>query len=278
MFKGDLDDWQLGFEFGGAIGNRQGHLAIRNAELNLVREKAILDEQQRQILHDLNAAYIEVDRAMANLKTSLNARIASNEELVPKQKRVKEGQENVFFLLDAEQRVANTESAVHRSVADYNKALLSYAYTAGTLLARNNIRLTEGEWSADAQQNAARKASRYPRVGPNNYDIDTRPVSYGAFDQSAPPLAQNTGPDGQPIPMFDKPSNEFPMGDAPRIEAPATPAPKTESKPATNKGEAGNSIEQQKSPSDPDYSKAGFKFSKASATAQKYMRNRGLVR
>ncbi len=193
LINGDLDDWQLGVELGGAIGNRTGHLAIRNAELNLVREKALLKEQQRQILHDLNQAFTEVDRSMANLRTSFNSRVAVQEELDPKRKRVNEGQDQVFFLLDAEQRAATAESAVHRAVADYNRALLNYSYTSGSLLSRYNIVLTEGEWSEDAKYNAARKAPRYQRRGSNECDIDTCPVSYGGFDQNAVPLGREEG-------------------------------------------------------------------------------------
>lgn len=185
LINGDLDDWQVGVELGGAIGNRAGHLAIRNAELNLVRERVLLKEQQRQIMHDLNAAFTEVDRAMANLKTSFNSRVATQDELVPKRKRVDGDVDSVFFLLDAEQRAATAESAVHRAVADYNQALLNYSYASGGLLSRYNIRLTEGEWSESAQANAARKAPRFRRTDNGANQVDVQPVSYGQYDQSA---------------------------------------------------------------------------------------------
>jgi len=184
LINGDLDDWSVGVELGGAIGNRRGHLAIRNAELNLVRERTLLKEQQRQILHDLNAAFTEVDRAMQGVKTSFNSRVAVFDELEPKRKRVGEGQDQVFFLLDAEQRAATAESAVHRAITDYNQALLNYAYTSGTLLSRYNIRLSEGQWSQHAQNNAVRKAKRIGKRGPNQQDIDTYPVSAGAYNQT----------------------------------------------------------------------------------------------
>ncbi|MFT5302426.1 MAG: hypothetical protein ACI814_003241 [Mariniblastus sp.] len=167
------------------MGNRAGHLAIRNAELNLVRERVLLKEQQRQIMHDLNAAFTEVDRAMANLKTSFNSRVATQDELVPKRKRVDGDVDSVFFLLDAEQRAATAESAVHRAVADYNQALLNYSYASGGLLSRYNIRLTEGEWSESAQANAARKAPRFRRTDNGANQVDVQPVSYGQYDQSA---------------------------------------------------------------------------------------------
>lgn len=180
-----VEDWQIGFEYGGAIGNRQGHLAIRNAELSLVREKTVLREQQRQLLLDLGGAYAEVDRALAAMRTSFNSRVAVQEELEPKRKRVEEGQDQVFFLLDAQQRAATAESALHRSIADYNQSLLNYALTTGTLLSRFNISLAEGPWTEDAQANAFKNAARMVRKGPNDCAVDNCPVSSGPFNQYA---------------------------------------------------------------------------------------------
>ena len=186
LSNGDLDDYQLGVEFGGPIGNRAGHLAIRNAELNLVRERAILKEQQRQILHDLNAAYTEVDRALDNMKTTYNSRLAAFDELEPKRKRVEEGQDQVFFLLDAQQRTATSETSVHRAVADYNLALSNYAFESGSLLTRFNIRLTEGPWNAEAQQNAYRKAEYWQNQSRDDLCKDLPPVSSGPVNQTIP--------------------------------------------------------------------------------------------
>ncbi|MDA7903671.1 TolC family protein, partial [Mariniblastus sp.] len=164
-------------------------LSIRNAELKLARERTLLNEQQRQILLDLNQAFTEVDRSVTSLRTNFDARIAAEEEITPKQKRFDEGQDQIFFLLDAQQRKANTESRVHRSVAEYNKALLNYVYTTGTLLSRYNIFLTEGEWSENARANAVEKAPRFEK-GPFNFNNrDVRPLSLGAYDQRAVPLS-----------------------------------------------------------------------------------------
>ena len=171
MFSGDLDDWQLGVELNGAIGNRQGHVAIRNAELNVSRERALLEEQQRQLLLDLNAAYTEVDRALANVKVAVNNRIAAEEEIEPKRKRVEEGQDQVFFLLDAEQRLATSESNVHRAITDYNLALSNYELVTGGMLGRFNIQLTEGESSDGAQAAMQRKAGNFTQDGNSLYDL-----------------------------------------------------------------------------------------------------------
>lgn len=223
LLDGNLDDWQVGIELGGAIGKRRGYLTVRNAELNLVRERALLNEQQRQILHDLNAAFTEVDRAMASLKSSFNSRVAVQEELDPKRKRVNAGQDQVFFLLDAEQRAATSESAVHRAVADYNQALLNYAYTSGALLSRYNIHLTEGAWSEAARKNANRKAPRFEKRGENKCDRDTCPISSGAYPQSTPLLADSNGvvnyPESSPVVYEQTYQNTMPEGSSTRTDA-----------------------------------------------------------
>lgn len=188
LINGDLDDWQLGVELGGAIGNRVGHLAIRNAELNLVRERALLKEQQRQIILDLNAAYTQVDSSLQAIRASFNSRVAAQEEFEAKLKRVVEGQDQVFFLLDVEQRAAASESAVHRSISDYNLALLNYAYATGSLLSRFNVSLAEGPWSDAAEQNATCKAYRFTQDG--KACQDTCPVSAGPYNQVTYPTSR----------------------------------------------------------------------------------------
>ena len=183
LFSGDLDEWTLGLEINGPVGKRAGHLAVRSAELSLIREHSILAEQEKQVAHDLNATFTEVDRALMGMKASFNARIASQDEFEPRRKRVQEGQDQVFFLLDTQQRQATAESALHRAIADYNLAILDYYYTTGSLLSRFNIRLTEGSWSEDAEIQATTNAGRL--VQGNRCCADTSPLSAGTFNQQA---------------------------------------------------------------------------------------------
>ena len=163
LFSGDLDDWNMGFEFGGPIGKRQTFVAVRNAELQLAKARAVLGEQQRQVVLNLNRAFVEVDRAYAGIRTNYNARVAIKDEIQPKQRRYElgAGDDDIFFFLDAQQREANTESAFVRSIVDYNLALLEIEYESGSLLSRYNIQVAEGPWSGDAYQNAAERDLRF---------------------------------------------------------------------------------------------------------------------
>ena len=193
LFEGNLDDWQLGVELGGPIGLRQNHLAVRNAELNLNREKVVLKEQQRQLLHDLSAAMVEVDRAYEAMRANFNNRVAIQEELVPKQARFAGGEDQIFFLLDVQQRLANTESALQRTLVDYNVALMEYARTTGSLLSRYSIYLTEGPWNEEAYAKSRVNAARLKHGGiyqTNGCDK----LGAGAYDQSIPgPRAVTSG-------------------------------------------------------------------------------------
>ncbi|MEC9092939.1 MAG: TolC family protein, partial [Planctomycetota bacterium] len=163
FFSGDLDDWNMGFEFGGPIGKRQTFVAVKNAELRLSKSRAVLREQQRQVVLDLNRAFVEVDRAYTAIRTHYNSREAIKDELRPKQKRFElgAGDDDIFFLLDAQQRAANVESNFARSIVDYNLALLNISYESGTTLERYGIQLAEGPWSENAYSNATNRDLRF---------------------------------------------------------------------------------------------------------------------
>ncbi len=193
MFTSKLDDWQVGFDMRGPIGMRQGHLAVRNAELQLVREKTVLREQQRQVLHDLGGAYGEVDRALANIKTAYNTHVAVQEELEPKRLRVEAGKDQIFFLLDAQQRSANAESAFYRAIVDYNVALMNFIFTEGSLLSRYQICLNEGGWDDGLEAIARDKAGQFVEKNWATDTVDLQPVSVGTFDQHG---AANTSGSG----------------------------------------------------------------------------------
>ena len=199
MFTSKLDDWQVGFDMQGPIGMRQGHLAVRNAELQLVREKTVLREQQRQILHDLGSAYGEVDRALANIKTAYNTHVAVQEELEPKRLRVEAGKDQIFFLLDAQQRSANAESAFYRAIVDYNVALMNFIFNEGSLLSRYQICLNEGGWDDSLEAIARDKAGQFVQNNWATDTVDLQPVSAGAFDQHGAAITSGTGYVEQPV-------------------------------------------------------------------------------
>ncbi len=168
----------LGLQYSQAIGNRIGNTTVRNAELNLSREKAILAEQELQVAHELSAAIAEADRAYALTRTNFNRRAAAEEQLSAVTQKYDRGVAGFGLdaVLDAQRRLADAGSGYYRSVVDFNRALADVHYARGTLLDYNGVFLTEGPWPAKAYLDAKRLSSR---VKPNelNYCFSQMTVS-----------------------------------------------------------------------------------------------------
>ncbi len=142
LTSGDFQEWRLGVEFAVPLGFRQAHSAIRNAELALARDQAILDRQERQVLHDLSNAVSEMERAYQVAQINFDRRNAAIERLealkVLETEGVLRGGQWAQFvndMLDAQQRLAAADS-------DFFRALTEYA------LAVKNVHVEKGTWKS----------------------------------------------------------------------------------------------------------------------------------
>ena len=66
LLDGDFQEWALGMELNFPNGFRQAHAGVQNALLRLARERAVLGQQERQILHDLGNSFADMKRAYAD--------------------------------------------------------------------------------------------------------------------------------------------------------------------------------------------------------------------
>lgn len=165
LVDGNFQEWQLGLEFTAPIGFRQAHAGVRNARLNLARDIAILDEQQRQATLEASQAVAELDRAYDVARIQLNRRIAASENLHATEILYSQAEENqkgllLDQLLDAQTRLADSETQYVRSVIEYMMAIKQIHYAKGSLLNYNQVYVAEGAWPLKAQQEAAERASR----------------------------------------------------------------------------------------------------------------------
>ncbi|MBC8871098.1 MAG: TolC family protein [Planctomycetes bacterium] len=144
LTSGEFQEWQLGFEFSLPIGFRQAHSAVRNSQLALARERSILREQERQIIHDLSNAITEMERAYHVAQVNLNRRNAALHRRDVLEQKADEG--NVTFVnltLDAQQRLASAESDFFRSLVEYALAVKNVHVEKGTWKSYHSIMLTE---------------------------------------------------------------------------------------------------------------------------------------
>ena len=222
IFDGHYQDWQLGVQYSTPVGNRPGHAAVRNAELQIARERARLRELELEILDDASRAFGEVDRAYAVTRSTCNRIQAAHRQLEEVRKKYDAGTVAVDFLLDAQQRVADADSLYHRSLVDYTLSLARVNRARGTLLDYYDVALTEGPWCDEAYASAAKQARRFlPKLldytlrtpppvscGPIAQQVPAGPPRLGDNTPPSPPPSAEQHPEAIPAPMPMEPQSQ----------------------------------------------------------------------
>jgi len=188
LTTGDFQEWQLGVELSVPIGFRQGHAGVRNAELLLSRERAVLKEQERQIIHDLADIVAEMERSYAVAQTAYNRRLAAQEQLKAVQAAYDADKSPLDQVLSAQRRVADSDERYHRALVEYAISIKNIHFEKGSLLDHNQVFLSEGPWPGKAYFDAARRERWRGKEKPMNFALRmTPPVSNGAVTQEAIP-------------------------------------------------------------------------------------------
>lgn len=181
---GNFQEWQLGVELTVPIGFRSAFSAARNAEMQLCRARAILREQERQVLHDSAGAVAEMQRAFVVSQTSYNRFDAARQQLAAVKAAFEAEKAPLDLLLDAQRRLADAQSRYFRALAEHAIAVKNVHFAKGTLLDYDGVFLSEGGWPVQAHRDAARRESLRGRTRPLNYASSRAPrVSHGAYDQ-----------------------------------------------------------------------------------------------
>lgn len=203
LTTGNFQEWQLGVELDIPIGYRQAHAGVRNAELLLARERALLCDQQQEVVHEIASAMAEVDRAYQVSETTYNRLVASRNQLEAVQAAFEADKAPLNLYLDAQRRLAEAESLYHRAVTEYAVAIKNTHYAKGTLLEFDGVFLSEGGWPGKAYQDAQDLENRRGKPRPLNYaSRRALAVSYGAHDQhrqcDAPVTMMGVAPQATP--------------------------------------------------------------------------------
>ena len=144
----DYQEYEAGVELMLPVGFRQGHAAVRFAQIQIVREKAVLREQERQILHDLTATIADADRSYAQVETNFNRFLAASDALDALEANRKAGLPvNLEQLLDAQRRVSESESRYHFSISEYAVATKNVHFEKGTLFEFANLLIADDQSS-----------------------------------------------------------------------------------------------------------------------------------
>ena len=166
LSSGDFQEWQLGAEFSVPLGFRSAHLGVRNAELSLSRERALLQEQKREIVFGLSNAFGELRRSFASLTAAEQQYVAAREFQFVMKLEVERGRDRDIEL-EAQRRVVDAETSFRQAQVEYMLALKSVHVEKGTYLNYCNVRLNE---SASHPKSLADATERQ--------DLRGKPMSY----------------------------------------------------------------------------------------------------
>ena len=193
MTSGDFQEWALGLQFQMPIGFRRELAGVRHQQLQLARARAILEDQELEVVHLLSDAIRNLYSNYALVQTNFNRRLAAEDELNAAQTVVDlggvQGVDALDQLLQAQRNLAEAESAYYRSLVDYNKSITEVHYRKGSLLEYNNVQLAEGPWPEKAYCDAHERARERDAGMFIDYGY-TRP---GVFSQGPYPQFQHPG-------------------------------------------------------------------------------------
>ena len=212
--SGDFQEWQLGLQANIPIGFRRELSGIRHQELLLARDRAIMQDLELEISHQLGDAIRDVDNNYGLTQTHFNRRVAAEAEVQAVSASYEAGRIALDLLLDAQRRRSEAESAYYRSLVDYNRAIMNVHYRKGSLLDYDGVYLAEGQWPAKAYFDAMRQARKRDAALFIDYGY-TRPnvVSQGPVQQGCSTDGQPSGPNeifGPPAPEQVMPEETLP--------------------------------------------------------------------
>ncbi len=197
--------WNLGFVFSVPIGLRRELATIRNQQLLLAREKAVLQDQELELSHEITDVVRNLDTQYHLMETNFNRRKASEEEVRAVEVAYEAGTVTLDLLLQAQQRRSDAEAAYYRSLVDYTRGIGTVHWAKGSLLEYNNVYLAEGPWPAKAYFDAhrlarARDAGLEMDYGYSRPDVFSR----GPIPQHADANIQGGDANGTPTPAGEE--------------------------------------------------------------------------
>lgn len=163
---GRFQEWGIGLELDIPIGFRRELAGVRNAQLNLARERALLQEAELEVSHQMAQAIRDLEGSYELMRTSYSRLQAAKHNADTFQTIVELGAETeetrgagaIFLRLESLRRLAESKSNYYRALVTYNESIALMHYRKGSLLEYNGVYLAESPWPAKAYFDAVRRA------------------------------------------------------------------------------------------------------------------------
>ncbi len=219
LFNGNFQEWQLGLELSVPIGFRRAHAAVQNAELLLAKERAILREQERQIVHDLSNAVAEMDRAYLVAQAEWNRFRAAKALLESLETTRKEGRPvDLAKQLDAQNRFDTGQIRYFLSRVEYALAIKNVNFEKASLTEYHGIVVSDDFSEVDGWNQPFKTSNQKPSAleTPDlltdwSEDEPTSPLLTTLNDvaDELDPLFAGAEPENQDQPQLKTPQDDF---------------------------------------------------------------------
>ncbi len=164
LSSGNFQEVQLGAELRLPVGFRQGHAAVRNAQLAVQREKAILAEQEQKIVLDLSNVLSEVRRSWSAMSVAKERFSAAEEYFKYAEEAFKEGRAQIDIELEAQRRILEARLQFISAEAEYAIAIKNVHFERGTYLFYHGVELAESLSSSGAYDDFQRRFTNRNRT------------------------------------------------------------------------------------------------------------------
>src|SRR5262249_36603292 len=139
-----FNDWTVGLRLDVPIGFRDAHAQVRRTELQLAQRLAALHDQEAQAAFNLEQSYRTLVLAHERLRVLVAARQLAKRELATRMTQLEAGQLNALALVDAQRALVQTQIDEKLGITQYNIALADFERQKGTILAHDNVTISDG--------------------------------------------------------------------------------------------------------------------------------------
>ena len=202
LTSGNYQEFRVGIDIRPPkFGARAEFAALRNAELNLKRDVARLEDMELNTSHLLTTAMKGLDYTHRQAQLHYNRWAISKKEVDSAVALYRGGKTTLDQVLQSQRRHAQAQTDYYRALGSYSKAIADVHYRKGSLLNYNDIHLSEGQWPDKAYDDAMERARQRDAGRYMDYGF-TRPgvISSGVAseeDVNLDPQPQIADPDVQ---------------------------------------------------------------------------------
>ncbi|MAQ91835.1 MAG: transporter [Rhodopirellula sp.] len=206
LTSGNYQEFRVGIDIRPPkFGARAEFAALRNAELNLKRDVARLEDMELNTSHLLTTAMKGLDYTHRQAQLHYNRWAISKKEVDSAVALYRGGKTTLDQVLQSQRRHAQAQTDYYRALGSYSKAIADVHYRKGSLLNYNDIHLSEGQWPDKAYDDAMERARQRDAGRYMDYGF-TRPgvISSGVAseeDVNLNPQPQIADPDVQEKPL-----------------------------------------------------------------------------